>query len=41
MTEGNGRFAEPDQKDVFTIAPGSVRECVPPLEVARRRGFGA
>ena len=37
--EGNGRFTKPDRKNFFTIARGSVQECVPLLEVARRRGF--
>jgi four helix bundle protein len=39
LAEGNGRFTKPDRKNFFTIARGSVQECVPLLEVARRRGF--
>jgi four helix bundle protein len=39
LAEGNGRFTKPDRKNFFTIARGSVEECVPLLEVARRRGF--
>jgi four helix bundle protein len=39
LAEGNGRFTKADRKHFFTIARGSVQECVPLLEVARRRGF--
>src|SRR4051812_25945659 len=39
FAEGNGRFTKPDRKNFFTIARGSVQECVPLLEVARRRGL--
>jgi four helix bundle protein len=39
LAEGNGRFTKPDRKNFFTIARGSVQECVPILEIARRRGF--
>ena len=39
LAEGNGRYTKPDRKNFFTIARGSVQECVPLLEVARRRGF--
>lgn len=39
LAEGNGRFTKPDRKNFFTIARGSVQECVPLLEVAFRRGF--
>jgi len=39
LAEGNGRFTKPDRRNFFTIARGSVQECVPLLEVARRRGF--
>jgi four helix bundle protein len=39
LAEGNGRFTKPDRKNFFTIARGSVQECVPLLEIARRRGF--
>jgi four helix bundle protein len=34
IAEGNGRFTKPDRKNFFTIARGSVRECVPLLELA-------
>jgi len=39
LAEGNGRFTKPDRKNFFTIARGSVQECVPLLEVAHRRGL--
>jgi four helix bundle protein len=39
LAEGNGRFTRPDRRNFFTIARGSVQECVPLLEVARRRGL--
>jgi four helix bundle protein len=39
LAEGNGRFTTPDRKNFFVIARGSVQECVPLLEVAKRRGF--
>ena len=37
LAEGNGRSTKPDRKNFFTIARGSVQECVPLLELARRR----
>lgn len=37
IAEGNGRFTTPDRKNFFGIARGSVQECVPLLELARRR----
>ncbi|MCG3180119.1 MAG: hypothetical protein BIFFINMI_02474 [Phycisphaerae bacterium] len=39
LAEGNGRFTKADRKNFFTIARGSTQECVPLLEVAKRRGF--
>ena len=36
IAEGNGRFTKADRKNFFTIARGSVQECVPLLELARR-----
>lgn len=39
LAEGNGRFTKADRRNFFTIARGSTQECVPLLEVARRRGF--
>ena len=37
LAEGNGRFTKADRKNFFTIARGSTQECVPLLELARRR----
>ena len=37
IAEGNGRFTKPDKKNFFGIARGSAQECVPLLELARRR----
>ena len=34
LAEGNGRFTKPDRRNFFTIARGSVRECVPLLQLA-------
>lgn len=39
LAEGNGRFTKADRRNFFTIARGSTQECVPLLEVAKRRGF--
>jgi len=39
LAERNGRFTKPDRRNFFTIARGSVQECVPLLEIARRRGL--
>jgi four helix bundle protein len=39
IAEGNGRFTKPDRRHLFTIARGSVQECVPLLELARRRNL--
>jgi len=39
LAEGNGRFTKADRRNFFVIARGSTQECVPLLEVARRRGF--
>jgi four helix bundle protein len=39
QAEGNGRFTKPDRRHFFGIARGSVQECVPQLELARRRGL--
>lgn len=36
LAEGNGRFTKPDRRHFFIIARGSVQECAPLLEVARR-----
>jgi four helix bundle protein len=37
IAEGNGRFTKADRKNFFTIARGSIQECVPLLELAYRR----
>ncbi|MFO7957991.1 MAG: four helix bundle protein [Candidatus Brocadiia bacterium] len=39
IAEGNGRFTKADRKNFFGIARGSVQECVPLLELARRRSL--
>lgn len=39
IAEGNGRFTSADRRNFFGIARGSVQECVPLLELARRRGM--
>ena len=39
LAEGNGRFTKPDRRHFFTIARGSVQECVPLLHLAAKRGF--
>jgi four helix bundle protein len=39
IAEGNGRFTTPDRKNFFGIARGSVQECVPLLELTRRRNL--
>jgi four helix bundle protein len=39
IAEGNGRFTKADRKNFFIIARGSVQECVPLLELARRRNL--
>jgi four helix bundle protein len=39
IAECNGRFTKADRKNFFAIARGSVQECVPLLELARRRGL--
>jgi four helix bundle protein len=39
LAEGNGRFTKADRGHFFFIARGSVRECVPLLEVAQRRNL--
>lgn len=37
LAEGNGRFTKPDRRNFFTVARGSAQECVPLLEICRRR----
>ncbi|MGD2173844.1 MAG: four helix bundle protein [Candidatus Brocadiaceae bacterium] len=38
LAQGDGRFTKADRKNFSGIARGSVQECVPLLELARRRG---
>ncbi len=37
IAEGNGRFTKRDRRNFFGIARGSLQECVPLLELSRRR----
>ncbi len=37
IAEGNGRWTEADRCHFFAVARGSVHECVPLLEMCRRR----
>jgi len=37
IAEGNGRFTKNDRKNFFIIARGSAQECIPLLEIARRK----
>jgi four helix bundle protein len=37
LAEGNGRFTKADRRSFFIMARGSVHECVPLLELVRRR----
>ncbi|MCP4378279.1 MAG: four helix bundle protein [bacterium] len=39
LAEGNGRFTKNDRKHFFIIARGSAQECIPLLEIARRKGL--
>ena len=39
IAEGNGRFTKADRRNFFGIARGSAQECVPLLELARRRAL--
>jgi four helix bundle protein len=39
IAEGNGRFTKGDRRNFFTIARGSAQECVPLLEIAKRKQF--
>ncbi|MBN1919563.1 MAG: four helix bundle protein [Verrucomicrobia bacterium] len=36
IAEGNGRFTKAERRNFFGIARGSVQECVPVLELAKR-----
>ena len=37
IAEGNGRWHKPDKRNFFWIARGSAFECVPMLELLKRR----
>ncbi len=37
IAEGNGRFTKRDRRNFFIIAMSSVQECVPLLEIAKRK----
>ncbi len=39
LAEGNGRSTPADRIRFFVIARGSMQECVPLLELSRRRGI--
>ena len=39
LAEGNGRFTKGDRRNFFIIARASVQECVPLLEIAKRKQF--
>lgn len=39
IAEGNGRFHKGDKKNFFLIARGSAAECVPLLEMCKRKGL--
>ena len=39
IAEGNGRFTKADRKYFFGIARGSVLECIPFLEIAKRKNL--
>ncbi len=37
LAEGNGRFTKADRKNFFIIARGSAQECIPLLELSKRK----
>ena len=39
LAEGNGRYHKPDRANFFRISRGSAFECVPLLELARRKNL--
>ncbi len=39
IAEGNGRYHKADRANFFTIARGSAFECVPLLEISRRKNL--
>ena len=39
IAEGNGRFTKGDRRNFFIIARGSIQECIPLLEISKRKQF--
>ena len=39
IAEGNGRYTKKDRRNFFIIARGSLQECIPLLEIAKRKQF--
>lgn len=39
LAEGNGRWHSNDRKQFFYIARGSAQECIPILEICKRKNF--
>lgn len=39
IAEGNGRFTKKDRRNFFVIARSSTQECIPLLEIAKRKQF--
>ena len=39
IAEGNGRYHKPDRTNFFRIARGSAFECVPLIEICRRKSL--
>lgn len=39
IAEGNGRFTQKDRNNFFYIARGSAHECIPLLELAKRKSL--
>jgi four helix bundle protein len=39
IAEGNGRFTKADRRNYFTIARGSIHECIPLITISFRRGL--
>jgi len=37
IAEGNGRYSKPDRKNFFRISRGSAFECIPILELCKRK----
>lgn len=37
IAEGNGRYTKRDRRNFFIIARGSVQECIPLLEISKRK----